>query len=55
MSLTKLISLFSGNGAADIVKTQVGPQRHHPLRLPGAPAQAAGGGRRHPAERLHAL
>ena len=41
--LSSLISLFSGNGAGHLVKTQVGPQHRHTLRLSGAPAQVGDG------------
>ena len=41
--LSSLISLFSGNGAGHLVKTQVGPQHRHALRLSGAPAQVGDG------------
>ena len=41
--LSPLISLYSGNGAGHLVKTEMGPQHRHTLRLPGAPPQVGGG------------
>ena len=47
--VSPLISFSAGNGAGHLVKTKVGPQHSHALRLPGASAEVGDGEQRQPA------